>query len=132
MSYTVAAVRRLINIDPAVVSDEFINGYADDGFTDAIDVAIALADYMATQSTSATGSIRVGPITIDKAAASQNWQAIKDNLIKRKTLGAGVAGGGLGLAGLTFPVGATLTGGGGQSQAFIGQFDNPPETLNDE
>jgi len=42
MSYTVSAVRRLINIDPAIVSDTFIQGYADDGFTAAVDVAFAV------------------------------------------------------------------------------------------
>ena len=131
MSYTVAAVRRLVNIDPAIVSDEFIEGYAEDGFTDAIDVAIALADYMATLSTSATEDIKVGPISIGKSSSSQNWQQIKDNLIKRKNLGAGTGGGGLGLAGLTFPVSAVLTG-GGKPQAYIGQFDNPPGTPNNE
>lgn len=131
MSYTVAAVRRLVNIDAAIVSDEFIQGYADDGFIAAIDVAIALADYMATLSTSATRDIKVGPISIAKAEQSQNWQAIKDNLIKRKLTGSGVADGGLGLSSLTYPVDATLTG-GGDPQAFIGQFDNPPETATDE
>lgn len=129
MSFTAAAVRRLVNIDPAVVSDADIEAYADDGYTSAIDVAIALCDWMATRTVDGSESIKVGPITIQSASGSQNWQAIKDNLIKRKNLGIG-PGGGLGLAGLTFPGGATLTG-DFESQVSVGQFDNPPDVEND-
>lgn len=129
MSFTAAAVRRLVFIDPAIISDSEIEAYADDGYTVAIDVAIAIADWMATQTAGSSESIKVGPITIQSAGSSQNWQAIKDNLIKRKNLGID-PGSGLGLAGLTFPGGVTLTG-DFESQVSVGQFDNPPDVESD-
>lgn len=125
MSYTVDAVRRLVNVP--TLTDEFIQGYADDGYTDALDVAIAICDYMASQTGGNSKLIKVGPITIDKEAVSQNWQSIKDNLIKRKLLGVGSPGG-LGLAGLTTFGDAVVTGGDCPDNAWIGQFDNPPLT----
>jgi hypothetical protein len=124
MSFTVDAVRRLVYVPE--LDDTQIQAYADDGYTDAIDVAIAICDYMATRTGGASKMIKVGPITIDKAASSQNWQQIKDNLIKRKLLGTGVPGGGVGLAGLTTFGAATLTGGGLSEPVYVGQFDNPP------
>lgn len=130
MAYTVAAVRRLVNIDPLIVSDTTIEGYADDGYTDAIDVAIALCDYMASLDSSATNDIRVGPISIKKSESSRNWQSIKDNLIKRKMLGIGSPGG-IGLNGLMNVGGAVQTG-RTDSQVFVGQFDNPPESVDHE
>ena len=127
MSFTAAAVRRLVNIDPSIVSDSEIEAYADDGYIYAIDVAIALCDYMATLDSSATSDIKVGPISIKKAESSRNWQLIKKNLILRKNTGAGVPGdGGVGLAGLTTTASATQTG-DTQSQVYVGQFDNPPK-----
>lgn len=123
MTFTVDAVRRLVYVPD--VTDPEILGYADDGYTDAIDVAIALCDYMASRTGANSKLIKVGPITIDKEAASQNWQSIKDNLIKRKLLGVGSPGG-LGLAGLTTFGDAVVTGGDCPDNAWIGQFDNPP------
>jgi hypothetical protein len=125
MSFTVDAVRRLVNVPD--ITDEFILGYADDGYTEAIDVAIALCDYMASLTGANSKLIKVGPITIDKEAVSQNWQSIKDNLIKRKFTGAGVPCG-IGLAGLTTFAGAVVTGSGCPENVWIGQFDNPPQT----
>ena len=131
MSFTAAAVRRLVKIDPAIVSDAEIEAYADDGYTDAIDVAIALCDYMATLDSSATSKIKVGPIAIDKAESSRNWQAIKDNLIKRKLSGAGLPGGSVGMILTSSAAGATQTG-PTESQIYTGQFDNPPESADNE
>lgn len=125
MSFTVDAVRRLVYVPD--ITDPTILGYADDGYTDAIDVAIALCDYMATRTSGNTDSIKVGPISISKSKSSQNWQQIKDNLIKRKLLGVGSPGG-LGLAGLTTFGDAVVTGGNCPDNAWIGQFDNPPLT----
>lgn len=124
MSFTAGAVRRLVNIDAEIVSDEFIEAYADDGYTSAIDVAIALCDYMATRSVSDTNRITVGPITIQRASDSTNWQAIKKNLILRKNSGAGVPGGSGGL----YAIGGATQTGVAPSQNYIGQFDNPPES----
>lgn len=126
MSFTVEAVRRLVHAPE--IQDFEIEGYADDGYTDAIDVAIAICDYMATRTGGASKLIKVGPITIDKAASSQNWQQIKDNLIKRKLLGVGTPGGSVGLAGLTTFGGADLGGQGLSEPVFVGQFDNPPRS----
>lgn len=128
MSFTAAAVRRLVNIDPSVVSDSEIEAYADDGYTAAIDVAIALCDYMASIDSSATSRIKVGPISIDRAQSSSNWQSIKDNLIKRRNYGEG--GSSIGGASLTFFGGATQTG-STESQVTTGMFDNPPEPDNE-
>lgn len=124
MSYTVGAVRRLVHVPD--LADAQILGYADDGYTDAISVAIAICDYMATRTSGNTDSIKVGPISISKSGSSQNWQQIKDNLIKRQLLGIGTPNGGLGLAGLTTFAGADLTGQGLSEPVFVGQFDNPP------
>lgn len=122
MSFTVEAVRRLVHVPE--LTDNQILGYADDGYTDAISVAIAICDYMATRTSGNTDSIKVGPISISKSGSSQNWQQIKDNLIKRQLLGIGTPnGGGAGL--MTFG-GADLTGQGLSEPVFVGQFDNPP------
>lgn len=122
MSFTVEAVRRLVYVPE--LKDYEIEGYAEDGYTDAVDVAIAICDMMATRTGGASKMLKVGPITIDKSASSQNWQQIKDNLIKRKLLGIGVAGGGLGV--MSTVGGVSLTGTGLSEPVFVGQFDNPP------
>lgn len=122
MAFTVEAVRRLVYVPE--LKDYEIEGYAEDGYTDAVDVAIAICDLMATRTGGASKMLKVGPITIDKAASSQNWQQIKDNLIKRKLLGIGVAGGGLGV--MSTVGGVSLTGTGLSEPVFVGQFDNPP------
>lgn len=122
--FTVEAVRRLVHVPE--LQDFEIEGFADDGYTDAMSVAIAICDYMATRTSGNSKMIKVGPITIDKAENSRNWQQIKDNLIKRQLLGVGVPGGSVGLAGLTTFGGATLTGQGLSEPVFVGQFENPP------
>ena len=124
MAFTVEAVRRLVHAPE--LQDFQIEGYADDGFTDAIDVAIAICDLMATRTSGASKMLKVGPITIDKSASSQNWQQIKDNLIKRKMLGIGMPGGSVGI--LSTVGGVSLTGQGLSEPVFVGQFDNPPRS----
>lgn len=125
MSFTVEAVRRLVNVPD--LTDDFIEGYAEDGYTDAIGVAIAICDYMATGSGSASNQLTVGPITLKKSEGADYWLRVKDNIIKRTLLGVGVPGG-LGAAGLTVFGAPTLTGGNCEDQAFVGQFDNPPRS----
>lgn len=123
MSFTVEAVRRLVNVPD--LTDDFIDGYAEDGYSTALSVAIAICDYMASGSGSASNMLKVGPITLQKSEGAAYWLQIKDNLIKRQLLGIGVPGG-LGAAGLTTFGAATLTGGNCPDQAWVGQFDNYP------
>lgn len=123
MSFTVEAVRRLVNVPD--LTDDFIEGYAEDGYADAIYVAIAICDYMVTGSGSASKTLKVGPITLENSEGADYWLRVKDNLIKRVQLGIGVPGGSGGL--LTFAAGATLTG-GCPDEAYVGQFDNPPRS----
>lgn len=125
MSFTVEAVRRLVNVP--TLEDDFIEGYADDGYTDALSVAIAICDYMATGSGSASNQLTVGPITLKKSEGADYWLKVKDNLIKRVQLGIGVPGSS-GAASLTVFGAPTLTGGNCEDQAFVGQFDNPPRS----
>jgi len=124
MAFTVEAVRRLVNVPD--LTDDFIEGYAEDGYTDAMGVAIAICDYMATSSGSASNTLKVGPITLQKSEGADYWLRTKDNLIKRQLLGIGVPGGTGGV--LTFAGGVTLTGGSCPDQAYVGQFDNPPKS----
>lgn len=124
MTFTVEAVRRLVYVPE--LQDSEIEGYADDGYTNAVDVAIAICDLMATRTSGSSKMLKVGPITIDKAANSQNWQQIKDNLIKRKLLGIGMPDGSVGI--LSTVGGVSLTGQGLSGPVFVGQFDNPPRS----
>lgn len=125
MAFTVDAVRRLVNVPD--LEDDFIEGYADDGYTDALSVAIAICDYMASGSGGASNQLTVGPITLKKSESSDYWLRVKDNLIKRVQLGIGTPGG-LGSAGLTAFGAPALTGGNCEDQAYVGQFDNPPRS----
>lgn len=126
MSFTVDAVRRLVNVPN--LSDDFIEGYAEDGYADAISVAIAICDYMATGSGSNSNRLTVGPITLQKSEGADYWMRVKDNLIKRVQTGIGIPGGGLGAGGYTVFGTPTLTGGNCSDQAYVGQFDNPPRS----
>lgn len=124
MAITVQSIRYMINVPD--VSDEQIQWYIDNGYSNPLSICIALCDYMASLVSNDT-DIKVGPISLSGGDASKAWNLLKKDFLLRLNSGADSGGGGLGAF---FGVGGiTLTGQGMPPAIQRGQFDNPPVTL---
>lgn len=124
MAITVEGIRYLISVPD--VTDEQIQWYIDNGYTNPLSICIALCDYMASLVSNDT-DIKVGPISLDGSDAAKAWNMLKKDFILRLNTGADSGGG---LFGAFMGVGgATLTGAGMPPAIQRGQFDNPPVTL---
>ncbi len=121
----IALARTMLPGLPASITDDQIGDLIDNYAGSVIDAAIALADSAASLYAS-KADIKVGSISISNSQKAKAWQALKDNLIKRKLTGAG--GGPAGSASLAAAgiAGASLTGEAVPTQFWVGQFDNPP------
>ena len=124
MVITVDGIRNLINVPD--ISDETIQWYIDNGYTNPLSICIALCDYMASLVSNDT-DIKVGPISLSGSDAAKAWNLLKKDFILRLNTGTDPGGSGFGLG---FGVGGiTLTGQGMPPAIQRGQFDNPPITL---
>lgn len=124
MAITVEGIRYLISVPD--VTDEQIQWYIDNGYTNPLSICVALCDYMASIASNDT-DIKVGPISLSSSQSADAWNKLKKDFILRINTGAD-SGGGL-LGGFMGVGGATLTGAGMQPAIQRGQFDNPPVTL---
>ena len=124
MAITVEGIRYLISVPD--VTDEQIQWYIDNGYTNPLSICVALCDYMASIASNDT-DIKVGPISLSSSQSADAWNKLKKDFILRINTGAD-SGGGL-LGSFMGVGGATLTGAGMQPAIQRGQFDNPPVTL---
>lgn len=123
MAITVEGIRYLISVPD--VTDEQIQWYIDNGYTNPLSICVALCDYMASIASNDT-DIKVGPISLSSSQSADAWNKLKKDFILRINTGAdsgGLLGSFMGVGG------ATLTGAGMQPAIQRGQFDNPPVTL---
>lgn len=124
MAITVEGIRYLISVPD--VTDEQIQWYIDNGYTNPLSICVALCDYMASIASNDT-DIKVGPISLSGSQSAEAWNKLKKDFILRINTGTDSGGG---LLGAFMGVGgATLTGTGMQPAIQRGQFDNPPVTL---
>lgn len=124
MAITVEGIRYLISVPD--VTDEQIQWYIDNGYTNPLSICVSLCDYMASIASNDT-DIKVGPISLSSSQSADAWNKLKKDFILRINTGAD-SGGGL-LGSFMGVGGATLTGAGMQPAIQRGQFDNPPVTL---
>ena len=135
---TVDMVRDLlIGADQSVFDDAYIQRQIDNGMN-AIDIAIMIAESSASLYATKQ-DLKVGPISLSNSQKAKAWMDIKNNLIYRKNLGAGLPPDGSASSG-----GLVTVGGGVQTgvsvqtmnsvsndpnrapnQFELGQFDNP-------
>lgn len=124
MAITVDGIRNLINVPD--ITDEQIQWYIDNGYTNPLSICIALCDYMASLVSNDT-DIKVGPISLNGSDAAKAWNLLKKDFILRLNTGTDPGGSAFGMG---FGVGGvTLTGQGMPPAIQRGQFDNPPVTL---
>ena len=86
MAITVEGIRNLINVPD--ISDETIQWYIDNGYTNPLSICIALCDYMASLVSNDT-DIKVGPISLSGSDAAKAWNLLKKDFILRLNTGSG-------------------------------------------
>lgn len=126
MPITVQGIRYLISVPD--VTDEQIQWYIDNGYTNPLSICVALCDYMASLASGDT-DIKVGPISLSGSQAAEAWNMLKKDFILRMNTGTDTGGGGSLNSPFMGVGGVTLTGQGMPPAIQRGQMDNPPVTL---